>query len=204
MGPLVAWSLRNGQFSDGTFHRIFRRPLPLCFVHSLITHARSRLGYQLLNWLPEKESREARLRRRRKLADGWDGSSESFSSWWKRARKHALTRERTIAWFGLTREWSRKKRTTRSCDRNFCRRRIAMIRSKSPYSRIDDRQSRYPAVCSYRGLITASAFRELYLTRVYLLKPRSQSCSRQNNIFRALLGANRYPDATQTAAYISC
>lgn len=103
--------------------------------------------------------------------------------------------ERTIAWFGLTREWSRKKRTTRSCDRNFCRQRIAMIHSKSPYSRIDDRQSRYPAVCSYRGLITASAFRELYLTRVYLLKPRSQSCSRQNNIFRALLGAPTYTDS---------
>lgn len=186
-GGYSGGSLRNGQFSsrERSIHRS-KKTLnsTSCLVHSLITHARSRPGHPWLNWLPESgRVKREHVEGRRKLAEGTvNRRRESFS---RVGRKHALTRERAESsraepvdpWMA-----GGKRKDTIRVIVIFSDSRIAMIHSKIPYNRTDDRQSRYPAVCSYRGLITASAFRELYLTRVYTSLSLVHKV-RRNNIF---------------------
>ena len=110
MASLVAWSLRNGQFSEGTSHRIVPSTASSMpgFVHSLITHARSlvsgidlQIGSQKERKRKregkrergrERECMEARPRSKEEIGERMGRYGREFftKSWSKRARWHAL------------------------------------------------------------------------------------------------------------------
>lgn len=96
---LVAGSLRNGQFSrrERSIHRS-KKTLnsTSCLVHSLITHARSRLGHPWLNWLPESgRVKREHVEGRRKLAEGTVNRRREFFESRSKARSHPRASERT-------------------------------------------------------------------------------------------------------------
>lgn len=120
---LVAGSLRNGQFSrrERSIHRS-KKTLnsTSCLVHSLITHARSRLGHPWLNWLPESgRVKREHVEGRRKLAEGTVNRRREFFESRSKARSHPRASRVEPSRAGWPVNGRGKKEGHDSCDRNF-------------------------------------------------------------------------------------
>lgn len=120
---LVAGSLRNGQFSrrERSIHRS-KETLnsTSCLVHSLITHARSRLGHPWLNWLPESgRVKREHVEGRRKLAEGTVNRRREFFESRSKARSHPRASRVEPSRAGWPVNGRGKKEGHDSCDRNF-------------------------------------------------------------------------------------